>query len=92
MKMCARACAQNLARSRMSGKFPNRMKIFVSQYGWEFFADRFYSLKILRRPNFVEVETVSRFVRGEMEAYRLYTVVPKLVAFLESLTNWYSRL
>jgi isoleucyl-tRNA synthetase len=27
-----------------------------------------------------------------MEAYRLYTVVPKLVAFLESLTNWYVRL
>ena len=26
-----------------------------------------------------------------MESYRLYTVVPKLVKFLEELTNWYVR-
>jgi isoleucyl-tRNA synthetase len=33
-----------------------------------------------------------RFVRNEMENYRLYTVVPKLLGFLEQLTNWYVRL
>lgn len=33
-----------------------------------------------------------KFMREEMEAYRLYTVVPRLVAFLEDLTNWYVRL
>jgi isoleucyl-tRNA synthetase len=33
-----------------------------------------------------------KFVREEMEAYRLYTVAPKLVHFLEDLTNWYVRL
>eukprot|EP00931_Biecheleriopsis_adriatica_P020373 TRINITY_DN13637_c0_g1_i1.p1 TRINITY_DN13637_c0_g1~~TRINITY_DN13637_c0_g1_i1.p1 ORF type:complete len:1154 (+),score=333.83 TRINITY_DN13637_c0_g1_i1:204-3665(+) len=33
-----------------------------------------------------------QFVREEMEAYRLYTVVPRLVQFLEDLTNWYVRL
>jgi isoleucyl-tRNA synthetase len=27
-----------------------------------------------------------------MEKYRLYTVVPKLLLFLENLTNWYVRL
>lgn len=27
-----------------------------------------------------------------MEKYRLYTVVPKLLQFLENLTNWYVRL
>eukprot|EP00415_Alexandrium_ostenfeldii_P003512 UN3512 len=32
-----------------------------------------------------------KFVREEMEAYRLYTVVPRLVAFLEDLTNMYIR-
>lgn len=31
-------------------------------------------------------------VREEMESYRLYTVVPKLLKFLESLTNGYVRL
>eukprot|EP00184_Porphyridium_aerugineum_P001161 CAMPEP_0184693834 /NCGR_PEP_ID=MMETSP0313-20130426/1975_1 /TAXON_ID=2792 /ORGANISM="Porphyridium aerugineum, Strain SAG 1380-2" /LENGTH=1195 /DNA_ID=CAMNT_0027152007 /DNA_START=243 /DNA_END=3830 /DNA_ORIENTATION=+ len=32
------------------------------------------------------------FVNDEMDAYRLYTVVPKLLGFIESLTNWYVRL
>ena len=32
------------------------------------------------------------FVRKEMEAYRLYTVVPRLLLFVEQLTNWYVRL
>ena len=37
-------------------------------------------------------QTLIKFVRAEMEKYRLYTVVPKLVSFLEQLTNWYVRL
>lgn len=32
------------------------------------------------------------FVQNEMKAYRLYTVVPILVKFLDNLTNWYVRL
>merc|ERR1712038_263025 len=38
------------------------------------------------------VQGLMVFVRKEMDAYRLYTVVPKLVNFLENLTNWYVRL
>jgi len=33
-----------------------------------------------------------RFVTDEMAAYRLYTVVPRLVKFNAQLTNWYVRL
>ncbi|CAM9966489.1 unnamed protein product, partial [Ectocarpus sp. 13 AM-2016] len=33
-----------------------------------------------------------QFVHTEMKAYRLYTVVPRLVEFIEQLTNWYVRL
>lgn len=33
-----------------------------------------------------------KFVRTEMKAYRLYTVVPRLVEFIEQLTNCYVRL
>lgn len=33
-----------------------------------------------------------KFVHQEMQAYRLYTVVPRLVGFIEELTNWYVRL
>lgn len=31
------------------------------------------------------------FVKKEMSAYRLYTVVPRLVKFIDNLTNWYVR-
>jgi len=32
------------------------------------------------------------FVRAEMEAYRLFTTVPRILAFVEQLTNWYIKL
>ena len=33
-----------------------------------------------------------KFVHEEMQAYRLYTVMPALVTFITQLTNWYVRL
>jgi len=33
-----------------------------------------------------------KYVRNEMDNYRLYNVVRHLVKFLENLTNWYVRL
>ncbi len=33
-----------------------------------------------------------QFVHQEMTAYRLYTVVPRLVEFIDELTKWYVRL
>lgn len=38
------------------------------------------------------IQSLVQYVRQEMESYRLYTVVPRLVSFLEQLTNWYLRL
>lgn len=32
------------------------------------------------------------FVQTEMAAYRLYTVVPRLIRFVDHLTNWYVRM
>jgi len=37
-------------------------------------------------------QTLIVFVREEMAAYRLYTVVPRLVTFINDLANWYCRL
>jgi len=37
------------------------------------------------------LQSLSRDVNTEMEAYRLYTVVPRLVSFIDDLTNWYVR-
>ena len=37
------------------------------------------------------LQSLIRDVNVEMEAYRLYSVVPRLVAFIDDLTNWYVR-
>ncbi|KAJ3248124.1 isoleucine--tRNA ligase [Chytriomyces hyalinus] len=36
-------------------------------------------------------QSLIKFVREEMAAYRLYTVVPQLLALIDTLTNWYIR-
>lgn len=37
-------------------------------------------------------QSLVKFTRDEMAAYRLYTVIPELINFLNQLTNWYVRL
>ncbi len=37
------------------------------------------------------LQSLLRDVNAEMEAYRLYNVVPRLLAFIDDLTNWYIR-
>lgn len=37
-------------------------------------------------------QSLLSFVRTELRAYRLYTVVPRLVCFIEQLVNWYIRM
>ncbi|UXI18281.1 Tropomodulin [Sarcoptes scabiei] len=37
-------------------------------------------------------QSLFKFIKKEMKAYRLYTVVPKLVKFFDNLTNWYVRM
>ncbi|KAJ3071916.1 isoleucine--tRNA ligase [Podochytrium sp. JEL0797] len=36
-------------------------------------------------------QSLIQFVREEMAAYRLYTVVPRLLNLIDTLTNWYIR-
>jgi len=37
-------------------------------------------------------QSLLAFVAKEMAAYRLYTVIPRLVKFIDNLTNWYVRM
>ncbi len=37
-------------------------------------------------------QSLLEFVKGEMAAYRLYTVLPRLMKFIDNLTNWYVRM
>ncbi|XP_063767146.1 isoleucine--tRNA ligase, cytoplasmic [Eleginops maclovinus] len=36
-------------------------------------------------------QSLIQFFKAEMEVYRLYTVVPRLVKYVDMLTNWYVR-
>jgi isoleucyl-tRNA synthetase len=36
-------------------------------------------------------QSLLTFVNTEMESYRLYTVLPRLMKFIDNLTNWYVR-
>ncbi|KAM9324353.1 isoleucine--tRNA ligase, cytoplasmic [Gastrophryne carolinensis] len=37
-------------------------------------------------------QSLIQFFKVEMSAYRLYTVVPRLIKFVDMLTNWYVRM
>lgn len=37
-------------------------------------------------------QSLIRFVRTELAEYRLYTVVPRLIKFIDHLVNWYVRM
>ncbi|GME79535.1 unnamed protein product [[Candida] boidinii] len=37
------------------------------------------------------IQSLIKFIHTEMEEYRLYTVVPKLLNLIDDLTNWYIR-
>lgn len=37
-------------------------------------------------------QTLLEFFKREMQAYKLYTVVPHLVKYIDNLTNWYVRM
>lgn len=36
-------------------------------------------------------DTLIKFIQTEMNNYRLYTVLPKILTFIDNLTNWYVR-
>lgn len=36
-------------------------------------------------------QSLIRLVKQEMAAYRLYTIIPRLLALIDELTNWYIR-
>jgi|GEM_PF-1039777 len=65
--------------------------------GWVFERDTARSTSILTT-NIMDkwimaaLHGLIKFVREEMAAYRLYTVIPRLVNFITQLTNWYVRL
>ncbi len=69
---------------------------FFSTYaavdGWKVSATETQSDNILDKWILSKLQTLVKNVNHEMQAYRLYNVVPELFNFIEDLTNWYIRL
>ncbi|KAG7192137.1 isoleucine--tRNA ligase [Scheffersomyces spartinae] len=49
------------------------------------------SSNVMDRWLLAAIQTLIKNIDTEMEQYKLYTVVPKLLTFIDDLTNWYIR-
>ena len=68
------------------------LKTYAEIDGWSPARGRHRGDNVLDRWIISRLQTLKSNVSTEMEAYRLYNVVPQLFAFIEDLTNWYIRL
>ncbi|KAL0074113.1 isoleucyl-tRNA synthetase [Phycomyces blakesleeanus] len=78
----------------------NAFKFFITQtavlqkeFGFEFTYNHEMkkSDNVMDRWVLASCQSLIKFVRDEMDAYRLYTVVPRLLHLVDVLTNWYVR-
>jgi isoleucyl-tRNA synthetase len=62
------------------------------KYSFENITKNLDNLNITDRWIIAYSQRLIKYVRTEMDNYRLYTVVSELLSFLDKLTNWYIRL
>ena len=68
------------------------LKTYADIDGWSPDFDLRVGDNILDQWILSRLQSLKAGVAEEMEAYRLYNVVPQLLGFIEDLTNWYIRL
>ena len=68
------------------------MKTYAAIDNWSPDKGQLAGDNVLDRWLLSRLQTLKSNVAREMEAYRLYNVVPQLFGFIEDLTNWYIRL
>ncbi|MBX3706185.1 MAG: isoleucine--tRNA ligase [Pseudomonadales bacterium] len=68
------------------------LKTYVEIDGWSPAAGLAAGDNVLDRWILSRLQSLKSRVAEEMEAYRLFNVVPPLLGFIEELTNWYIRL
>jgi isoleucyl-tRNA synthetase len=73
--------------------FLNQVQLLEKEHGRKFVyaPHKGRSSNVMDRWILASCQSLNKFVRAEMEAYRLYTVVPRLLLLIEELTNWYIR-
>ena len=68
------------------------LKTYASIDGWSPDKGLHFGDNVLDQWLMSRLQTLKANITTEMEAYRLYNVVPQLFDFIEDLTNWYIRL
>eukprot|EP00834_Sanchytrium_tribonematis_P000838 NODE_17_length_48642_cov_1.199349.p2 type:complete len:875 gc:universal NODE_17_length_48642_cov_1.199349:44561-41937(-) len=73
--------------------FKLQTDLLTSQFNIEYSYDSTYlsSENLMDRWILASEQSLITFVREEMSNYRLYTVVGRLLLFIDQLTNWYIR-
>lgn len=67
-------------------------EVFKKENGQDFVYDAsLTSTNVMDKWLLASIQSLVKFVHEEMRSYRLYTVVPKLLALIDNLTNWYIR-
>ncbi len=67
-------------------------KTYAAADGWDASLHSAQPSNILDQWILSKLQTLIQQVNSEMQAYRLYNVIPPLFSFIEDLTNWYIRL
>ncbi|KAG2733284.1 hypothetical protein G9P44_004274 [Scheffersomyces stipitis] len=66
--------------------------IFKKDNGVDFkYDESLVSTNVMDRWMLASIQSLIEFIHTEMQGYRLYTVVPRLLSFIDELTNWYIR-
>lgn len=66
--------------------------VFKKENGEDFVYDvSVFSENVMDKWLLALTQTLIKFIHKEMTGYRLYTVVPKLLSYIDQLTNWYIR-
>ena len=68
------------------------LKTYAGIDGWSPDKGLHFGDNVLDQWVISRLQTLKSNITTEMEAYRLYNVVPQLFDFIEDLTNWYIRL
>lgn len=73
--------------------FMGQAALLKKETGKDFFYDgtAAQSSNVMDRWILARCQSLIKLVQEEMSAYRLYTVVPSLLALIDELTNWYIR-
>ncbi|KAJ2805982.1 isoleucine--tRNA ligase [Coemansia guatemalensis] len=72
--------------------FGTQVPVLKKDFGIDYVFDSANrSENIMDRWMLASVQSLIQFVHEEMTAYRLYTVVPRLLGMIDQLTNWYVR-